>query len=120
MPPENNYFFAKDRETYPAKSYGYEQQIDALKTSDYSANNYAVTKDHNLTIDMVAHASPSAPGNSLQNIQAYNDKLACRRFVSVTKWLIPNVLSNDTIKCYNANDGLEITPDNIGSLLVVI
>lgn len=118
MPPENNYFFAKDRNTYPLKSYGYEQQVDALKTSDYSANNYAVTKDHNLTIDMVAHASPSAPGRSLDEIQKYNNKLASRRFVSVVKWFIPKVLSNDTIKCYNVNDGIEITPETIENLFI--
>jgi hypothetical protein len=116
MPPENNYFFAKDRTAYPAKSYGYEQQVDSLKTSDYSAEKYALTKNHNLTIDMVAHASPSAPGRSIQEIEKYNNKLASRRFVSVVKWFIPKVLSNDTIKCYNVSDGLEITPDNIDSI----
>jgi hypothetical protein len=118
MPEGSRYFFEKDREKFPAKTFGYEQQFNSLKDSDYSAKNYAVTKDFNLNIDMIAHASPSAPGNTLDNIKKYNDKLAARRFVSVTKWLIPNVLTNDTIKCYNVNDGLEITPDNINSLFV--
>ena len=118
MPPENNYFFAKDRAAYPAKNYGYEEQVNSLQVSDYSAEKYALTKNHNLTIDMVAHASPSAPGRSLSEIEAYNNKLSSRRFVSVVKWFIPKVLSNDTIKCYNVNDGLEITSDNINSLFV--
>jgi hypothetical protein len=118
MPPESNYFFAKDRTAYPAKNYGYEQQVEALKTSDYSAEKYSLTKNHNLTIEMVAHASPSAPGRTIQEIEKYNNKLASRRFVSVVKWFIPKVLSNDTIKCYNVSDGLEITPDNINNIFV--
>jgi hypothetical protein len=116
MPEGSRYFFEKDREKFPAKTFGYEQQFNSLKDSDYSAKNYALTKDFNLNIDMVAHASPSAPGNTLDNIKKYNDKLAARRFVSVTKWFIPNVLTNDTIKCYNINDGLEITPETIDSI----
>ena len=74
MPEGSRYFFEKDREKFPAKTFGYEQQFNSLKDSDYSAKNYALTKDFNLNIDMVAHASPSAPGNTLDNIKKYNDK----------------------------------------------
>ena len=61
---------------------------------------------------MIAHASPSAPGDTSSNITQYNDALASRRFVSVTKWLILEVLSDDSIKCYGPN-GLELNYDNV-------
>ena len=105
-PAEHQHFFTEDRKTYPQKSYGYKEQYQSIAKT-YSAKAYASTKDYNLRFSMVAFASPSAPGQDLAALQRYNDKLASRRFVSVTKWLILDVMSDADIKCYTT-DGKEI------------
>ena len=102
-PADNQHFFTKDRVKYDKESYGYEQQYESIAL-EYSADKYASVKDYNLRFAMVAHASPSAPGSNDAALKEYNNKLASRRFVSVTKWLILNVLKspgdNGEIKCY--------------------
>jgi hypothetical protein len=102
-PKENKHFFESDRKRYPQKSYGYEEQYNKIALA-YSAKNYASTKDYNLRFSMVAYASPSAPGQDLESLQRYNDKLASRRFVSVTKWLILTVMQDADIKCYTLDN----------------
>ncbi len=112
---EHQHFFTTDRKTYPGKSYGYEEQYLNIAKA-YSAKNYASTKDYNLRFSMVAHASPSAPGQNLAELQRYNDKLASRRFVSVTKWLILDVMSDDDVKCYTINGEPILTEADVNKL----
>jgi len=117
MSEPSDYFFNK--KTGQTKIYGYEKQyLDTLK-SDYSAENYGKVKKYDLTINMVAHASPSAPGYSLDAINKYNDKLAARRFVSVVKWLVRDVFTSESlgVVCYN-EAGVEINKTNINDLFV--
>ena len=111
------YFFEKDRDNYPLISFGYEEQYLSLQTevSNLTASTYAAVKDYNLTINVVAHASPSAPGENATTMQRYNNKLASRRFVSVAKWLILNVFTDESVKCYT-NNGREINSNNIDSI----
>jgi hypothetical protein len=115
---DEHYFFEKDRVNFSSDSFGYDEQYETIQNdiSNLTASAYAAVKEYNLSVNMVAHASPSAPGSTSSQIRDYNNKLASRRFVSVVKWLILNVLSNDTIKCYNINDGTEITISNVDGL----
>ena len=116
----SRYFFEKDRETYRNICYGYEEQYDSIrKKSNLRAESFANVKGYDMYINVVAHASPSAPGQSLTKIKDYNDKLASRRFVSVIKWFITDVLSSEKVICSNS-EGVKITRSNVDSLFTEI
>ena len=107
-PKDHQHFFGKN--SNQSKAFGYEQQYQNIQNA-YSAKEYASVKDYNLRFSMLAFASPSAPGQDKVAIEKYNDKLASRRFVSVTKWLILNVMQDDDIKCTTL-DGKQLYGDN--------
>ena len=111
-PAANRYFTGdpQDPEQEQGPAYNYKKQKESVATT-YSADKYASIKDYNLDIAMLAYASPSAPGQNQDALQKYNDKLASRRFVSVTKWLILNVMTNDNVKCYTL-DNIEIKKED--------
>jgi hypothetical protein len=104
----DKHFFNENKKISPA--YGYEEQYESIEET-YSAKNYAKYKDKNIRFEMLAYASPSAPGQNQEELKTYNDKLASRRFVSVTKWLILNVLQDNDIKCYT-KDNIEIKKED--------
>ena len=99
-----NYFNISNSD---AKWYGFTTQFNEIR-KELVGDKY---KGFDLNIKLEAYASPLAPD---KNSKTYNEKLARRRFQSVTKWLITTVI-NVVGKVYTES-GTEITKENVDTL----
>jgi len=102
----DNYFYTTNGSN---KFFGFYEQYQKIE-NDLRDTKY---DGFDLVIELESHASPIGPENSVN----YNNLLSEFRFVSVVKWLISIVLPTEGRKIFTS-DGLEITKDNIDSIII--
>lgn len=105
--PTTNYF----TDTSNAENwYGFDRQKNAIASDLSSSTFYGFDMD----IDVHAFASPLGPA---KNTGVYNSSIAQRRYQSVMKWLLTEVMNQNNKSIYRDDKTTELTTANIDDFI---
>ena len=105
--PTTNYFTDNSNNE---NWFGFDRQKDAIAT-ELGGTNF---NGFDLDIDVKAYASPLGPS---KNTGVYNNSLAKRRYQSVIKWLLTEVINQNNKSVYQNDKATEINKSNIDDFI---